>query len=116
MYGYTALSWSGPNSTHPHCADRLVFKVGRWLCISRADRCIVYRENVYNRLHFSAYTEKWGLLGRAELRVGGGRTPAFLSSSYYAEAENTPRMKTCSINFPPERNSFIISPESLTSV
>lgn len=57
----------------------------------RADRCIVYiEENVYNRLHFSAYTEKWGLLGRAELRVGGGgRTPAFLSSSYYAERQKT---------------------------
>ena len=47
MYGYTALSWSGPDSTHPHCADRLVFKVGRWLCISRADRCIVYIEKMY---------------------------------------------------------------------
>lgn len=49
----------------------------------------VCRENVYNRLHFSVYTGKWGLLGRAELRVAGQRTPAFLSPSYYSERQKT---------------------------
>ena len=64
-------------------------------CLKLDDGCVyqgkqmycVYRENVYNRLHFNVYAEKWGLLERAEPRVGGRRTPAFLSPSYYSERQ-----------------------------
>ena len=53
-----------------------MFKVGRWLCIPRADRCTVNRgENVYNRLHFNVYIEKYTLdmVVAWKSRAEGGR-------------------------------------------